>query len=86
MGMQARLLVQEFDGGSRGNPGHAGSGAVIIDVNTRHTVRAPCVRSIASRCRYTALQQRVAALRTLTAQVAELVCPLPYGCTNNEAE
>lgn len=27
----ARLLLIEADGGSRGNPGHAGSGSVVID-------------------------------------------------------
>lgn len=30
----ARELIIEADGGSRGNPGHSGSGAVVIDAET----------------------------------------------------
>ncbi|MFC7430219.1 MULTISPECIES: reverse transcriptase-like protein [unclassified Agrococcus] len=32
--MTARTLIVEADGGSRGNPGRAGSGAVVIDAST----------------------------------------------------
>ncbi len=35
----ARWVPQSFDGGSRGNPGYAGSGAVISEVATGRKVR-----------------------------------------------
>ncbi len=47
--------MQNFDGGSRGNPGWAGCGALIVDQSTGETV-------------------------------CELVYPLPFGATNNDAE
>jgi ribonuclease HI len=34
----ARLLLIEADGGSRGNPGQAGSGSVVIDPETGHVI------------------------------------------------
>eukprot|EP00798_Chlamydomonas_sp_ICE-L_P028039 gene28039-31140_t len=46
---------ENFDGGSRSNPGCAGCGALIVNKVTGHTV-------------------------------CEMSHPLPYGCTNNDAE